>query len=175
MGMYKLSRIGFVAIGVVTFGCSTTSQMVVPADIKSLDTLQVAGRSSWSGALADESFKLGPYGIEEVDRNWDHSSQVSIFSFSSDKTEGGYAFDFQDGSAPLKGQCTTEAKKAGVDLLGGVSFEDRVAKLGCRCLRGEQQVAKTVLSAGTNSSTRAPWKPAPATTRSWPCTTAKER
>ena len=134
-------------------GCSTTARMVVPADVaQGLDVIKVTDRSAWSGALADESFKMGPYKVEDVDRDWDHSSQVSVFNFSSGKTEGGYTFVFETKGGSFKGQCTTEAKETGFDLFGGISFEDRVAKLGCRCIEGKEQVARVVLSAGTGSA-----------------------
>jgi hypothetical protein len=150
--MYRC-KMGAIAIGLlVAAACSTTSRMVVPQDVsKNLEVIEVTDRSSWSGALADESFVMGPYQVTDVDRDWDHSSQVSVFDFSSGKTEGGYTFKLKSNAGALTGQCTTEAKETGFDLVGGVSFENRVAKLGCRCLKGESEVTKVVLQAGTNS------------------------
>lgn len=142
-----------VAMGLLmTAACTTTARMVVPDDVaKGLEVIQVTDRSVWSGSLADESFVMGPYKVIDVDRDWDHSSQVSVFNFSSGRTEGGYTFKLKRKAGALTGQCTTEVKDTGIDLIGGVSFENRVAKLGCRCLDGKVESAKVVLQAGTSA------------------------
>ena len=60
-------------------GCSTASQMVVPADVSGgLDVIAVTDRSIWSGALADETFNLGPYKVTDVERDWDSSKSNSV-------------------------------------------------------------------------------------------------
>ena len=62
---------------VVAFGCAPP-KMAVPAGVaKSSEVLEVTDRSGWSGALADEDFKLGRYAVKDVDRDWDSSSGFS--------------------------------------------------------------------------------------------------
>lgn len=59
------------AVAVVTLcACSTSAQMVVPADnVKGTEVVNAEDRSSVSGAFADESFKLGKLAIDDVDRD----------------------------------------------------------------------------------------------------------
>lgn len=132
-------------------GCSTTSQMVVPADVSgALDAIAATDRSLWSGALADETFTLGPYQITDVDRDWDSSNSnsfaVAEFNFSSGKTEGGYAYRFRTPDGRMSGQCLTEAKDSSFSL-SSVDFQNRVAKLSCICNHSGTEVARVMLQA----------------------------
>lgn len=125
------------AIGVLVFGllagCST-ARMAVPADVAGgSDVLDVTGRSAWSGALADEGFRLGPYTISDVDHKWNSSTGWGIGSFSKEKTTGGYKFAFATGSSRLVGKCATEAKDTNVGLGHGMALDFQAAKLGCSC------------------------------------------
>ncbi len=149
----NVTRATVVMIAVAGFlgSCSTTSQMVVPADVSGcLDVIAATDRSLWSGALADETFTLGPYKATDVDRGWDSSSSNSIsiseFNFSSGKTEGGYAYRFKTTGGRMSGQCLTEAKDTSLGL-GGVDFQSRVAKLSCICRNGETEVSRVILQA----------------------------
>ncbi len=132
-------------------GCSTASQMVVPADVSGgLEVIAVTDRSIWSGALADESFNLGPYKVTDVDRDWDisksNSVSVSDFKFSSGKTEGGYAYRFKTPGGRMNGQCLTEAKDT-VFSVSSVDFQSRVARLSCICNQSGTEVARVMLAA----------------------------
>jgi hypothetical protein len=62
-----------VVAGCVLMGC-TTARMAVPPEIaKGTEEVLATERSAMSGALPDESFKLGQFAIEDVDRNWNSS------------------------------------------------------------------------------------------------------
>lgn len=131
--------------------CSTTSQMMVPADVSgALEVIAATDRSPWSGALADETFTLGPYQVTDVDRDWDNSNSgtvsVAEFNFSSGKTEGGYAYRFGTPGGWMSGHCLTEAKGNSFSL-GGVDFQSRVAKLSCICNHSGTEVARVILQA----------------------------
>lgn len=144
--MQKLSLL-LVAIA-LAFGCSTP-HMVVPAEIaKGSDEIAVTDRSSFSGALADESFKLGSYEIADVDRDWDSKSSSGVLGFSKESTEGGYSYKFKSGGAERTGGCMTEGGGKSVDLGGGMSMGKSFAKLGCTC-SGDGEPVKVVLSAST--------------------------
>jgi len=121
-------------------GCSTP-QMVVPADVVGVsEVLNVTDRSNFSGALVDESFKLGSYVVNDVDRDWNSKSTRSISDFSAEKTTGGYSYSIKGESGAAKGQCLIEGNKKGVALLGGIEMSKSVAKLGCQCQIGDHTV-----------------------------------
>jgi hypothetical protein len=42
--------------------------------------------------MVNESFKLGPYAVKDVDRDWDTSSSFAVGSLSKKNTEGGYEY-----------------------------------------------------------------------------------
>jgi hypothetical protein len=131
--------------------CSTTSHMVVPTDVSGVsDVIAATDRSLWSGSLADETFTLGPYKVTDVDRDWNISNEngvsVSVFNFSSGKTEGGYAYGFKTSGGQMSGQCLTEAKDTSL-VVSGIDFRSRVAKLSCICGSGGTEVARVVVQA----------------------------
>ncbi|MET0286492.1 MAG: hypothetical protein ABW352_18565 [Polyangiales bacterium] len=123
--------------------CSWT--MAQPLDVLSIsDELPVKNRSSFSGALANESFQLGSYSVAEVDRKWNSTESASFFGIDAARTVGGYAYKFLAGGTQLKGECATEDSKSGKDLGGGWSSEKTFAKLGCRCSDSQGAVTLTV-------------------------------
>jgi hypothetical protein len=99
--------------------------------------MEVTDRSAWSGALADEGFRLGPYKISDVDHEWDSSSGWGVGAFSKSKTAGGYKFAFTAGKTNLVGKCATEAKDTKVALGSGMELDFKKAMLGCSCEVGE--------------------------------------
>jgi hypothetical protein len=132
-------------------GC-TAARMAVPADVaQASQELAITDRSSWSGALADESFGMGPYKITEVDRKWNSTHSGSIFGSESSKTGGGYAFKFVDGGTTLVGTCATEDREKSANLGGGWEFSAMVAKLGCTCSDANGS-ANVVLQASTTDT-----------------------
>jgi hypothetical protein len=129
--------------------CGTGWGMAVPADVVGTsDELPVKNRSSWSGALANESFELGSYKVADVDRKWNSTRSSSLFGFDSKKTQGGYGYKLTGGSVPLVGGCATESAQKGASLGGGLEFSKLVAKLGCSC-KGERGEATLTLDAST--------------------------
>ncbi len=108
--------------------------MSVPQDVvKASEELKVADRSSWSGALADESFKLGSYEVADVDRDWNSGSTWSVVGFSSESIAGGYSFAFKDKGGSMVGICATEETDNSLDLGSGMSVGKQTAKVACTC------------------------------------------
>lgn len=114
-------------------GCAAT-RMAVPADITTAsEELAITERSSWTGALADESFNLGPYKVVDVDRKWNSKRTSSLGAFESTRSSGGYSWKLTGGESELSGVCETENRGKNADLGDGLSFGSSVANLGCSC------------------------------------------
>ncbi len=113
--------------------CSTP-QMTAPADVvEASEQLPISDRSPWSGALADESFGIGPYQVVEVNRDWSHGRGWGVLGFSSDSVAGGYSFGLEGDGSVTKGACATEASEKSLDLGSGRSVSRQTAKLSCTC------------------------------------------
>jgi hypothetical protein len=130
-------------------GCSTPHMMVPPEVAHDSEVVPATGRSSMSGALANESFKLGKLSIEDVDRKWDSGSSLSVLGFSKDNTEGGHSYKVTGAGAPLAGGCVTEKGSKSLSLGSGMSVGTSFAKLGCSC-KGEGEPTKVVIAADDN-------------------------
>lgn len=115
-------------------GCGGGWGMAVPADIaQQSEELKIQDRSSWSGALVDESFRLGPYRVSDVDRKWNSTRTQELFAFNDSRTKGGYAYKLNAQDATLEGQCATEEREQSKQLGDGAELSNVVAKLGCAC------------------------------------------
>src|SRR5262245_54543058 len=80
------------------------AHMALPADVaQASEEVPITDRSSWSGALVDESFGLGPYKVTDVDRKWDSTRSSSLFGVDRSKTTGGYAFKLAGKDVALDG------------------------------------------------------------------------
>lgn len=129
-----MTRMITAALGLLTLGACAAAHMAVPVDVaQSSEQLPIVDRSSWSGALADESFKLGPYEVRDVDRKWDSTRTTSLFGDRMRKTTGGYSFALSGRGAALSGTCATEARERKTNLGDGWSFGATIGKLGCNC------------------------------------------
>jgi hypothetical protein len=122
--------------------------MVVPGDIAGTEMLEVTERSSFSGALADESFKLGPYDVTDVDRDWKSTSSLGVLGFESEKSTSGYGFHVKRGGSDVAAGCVTESGGDSTSLGAGIEIGSSFAKLGCTCGEAASGV-KVVVSAQT--------------------------
>jgi len=132
-------------------GCTTNMQMAVPKDISAAtDVFPATERSGWSGALADETFTLGPYKVVEVDRDWDSSQSdtisISKLDMKSGSTEGGYKFKFKTPSAQWLGKCSAQASENSVGM-SGFKVLEKEAGLNCVCTNGKSEVSKVTVKA----------------------------
>ena len=127
--------------------------MAVPADITSAsEELAITDRSSWTGALADESFNLGSYKVADVDRKWESKRSTSLGAMESTTASGGYKFKLLGGAGPLDGVCENENRGRSADLGGGLSFGSMVAKLTCRCSDASASAELSVEAATGNNT-----------------------
>ena len=146
------SKISLLAGGsVLLSACGGGWGMASPPDVvQASDELPITARSSFSGALANESFRMGSYRVAEVKRNWTNTNTRSspAFGFTDSRTRGGYTYELFAGDVQLLGECATEEREHAQDLGDGAAFSKLVAKLGCSCKRGEREIT-LVLEAST--------------------------
>ena len=117
-----------------TLSACSTPQMTAPADVvEASELLPISERSRWSGALVDESFRMGPYQVVEVNRDWRRGRGWSILGLSSDRIAGGYSFGLGGDGPVTRGVCATESSGKSLHLGSGRSVSQRAAKLACTC------------------------------------------
>jgi hypothetical protein len=119
--------------------------MVEPTDVvQASEELPIKDRSSWQGALVDESFKLGAYQVAEVDRKWNSTQSSSFLGFEASRMKGGYSFALVSSAGKLAGECATEEREKSQNLGDGAEFSKLIAKLGCRCSDSNGAVTLTL-------------------------------
>lgn len=123
-------------------------RMAMPGGLSGAEELAVADRSRATGLLVNEGFRLGPFTIAEVDRDWDSSSGFAAGPWSKETKTTGYAFELRGGKTPLGGKCASEHKSQG--LLGG-TFSWGDTTVACSC-EGAGEKAELVLSDQGNSA-----------------------
>ena len=142
---------GLMGLVVAAAGC-TPARMAVPKDVGSAsDEIVITDRSAASGAFVDESFKMGPYQVVDVNRKWTSTSGSGILSFSSEKTKAGYGFGLKAPEGTYKGQCASFVDEKSVGLLGG-AFGNQNFDVLCECAGAAQ--ANFSMKAGTTSQYR---------------------
>lgn len=113
-------------------------RMVPPADVaQKSEVIEATDRSAMSGALADESFKLGRYEVAEVDRDWNSTSGMSVGGYKKSDSTTAYAYQFKDGKEALKAECSSLTKSQGFSLGGGSSVSFSNVTLNCSCGTGD--------------------------------------
>ena len=133
MNAWKLGAV--VATGFGLGGCAGP-RMVAPQDVaQGSQVLEVSERSSMTGSLVNESFKLGPYAVADVDRDWNKKSGFSVVGYSNDTTTTGYSYKLEGGSDAWTGSCASAAKKKGIAILGGVAAWGS-SSITCECKSG---------------------------------------
>jgi hypothetical protein len=118
------------AFVVAGLGC-TPLKMGAPADLaKDADIISVTERSRMTGALANETFKLGPYEIKNVKRGWNSgdSSSGPINDTKSAKTSYGFTFKGPLGEAQAK--CGSQIANETFKLLP-IDVESSQINIGC--------------------------------------------
>lgn len=132
---------GALGAGLCLVGCGGPT-MTVPADIAGAsDQIPITERSSFSGALADESFVMGDFEIKDVDRDWNSTSSSGIAGYSSSDTAGGYSYKFVAEGEEITGTCVTAVDKKGASV-AGIEIGSQNASVGCECASSDP---KTVL------------------------------
>jgi hypothetical protein len=145
MNSVMSSVVGLLAL-VVGLGACAGPRMVAPQDVtQGSQTLEVAERSSMSGSLVDESFKLGSFAVTDVDRNWNKKNGFAVAGYSNDTTTTGYSYKLKGGSDAWEGSCASSANKKGVKILGGEAAWGS-SSITCECKQGAS-TASVVLKA----------------------------
>ncbi|HEU5076256.1 MAG TPA: hypothetical protein VFU02_18815, partial [Polyangiaceae bacterium] len=106
----KALRAAPVAV-VLALGCAAPKMAVPAAVAKTSEVFEASDRSSWSGSLANEDFKLGRYAVKAVDRDWNSGSGFSVGPFADKKATAGFSYQLAGGGPPLKGSCASETKE----------------------------------------------------------------
>jgi hypothetical protein len=140
-----------VLVGLGAAGCAGP-RMLPPGDVaKGSQVLEVADRSSMSGSLVDESFKLGSFAVTDVDRDWNKKSGFSVGGYSNDTTTTGYSYKVKGSGGAWDGSCASSAKKQGVAVLGG-SVDWGKTSITCECKQGGSTVSLVLKSDSPDSS-----------------------
>jgi hypothetical protein len=131
---YKYFSVASALLAVPHVVACAGPRMVPPADLaQGSDVLSVQNRSSASGAFVNESFDLGRFKVQKVDRDWGKNSSLGIGGYSASQTKTGYSFELAASSTWL-GACSSLSSEKGA---GGFSFGGK-SQLVCECKQGEQ-------------------------------------
>ena len=137
----------------VALGACAGPRMAAPNDVAtSSEVLPVSERSSASGALVNEGFKLGPYTIADVDRKWNSSSGMSVGPWGKETKTTGFSFTLAGGESKLKGTCESVLQKQSVMSFGGGSVDWGSTTIACSC-EGATDKSSLVLSKEANKIT----------------------
>jgi hypothetical protein len=147
-----LTSAGVLAMG-FGLGACAGPRMVAPYDVaQGSQTLEVADRSSMSGSLVNESFKLGGFQVTDVDRDWNKKSGFAVAGYSNDTTTTGYSYNLKTGAEAWAGSCASSANKKAVAVLGGEAAWGR-SSITCECKSGAT-TASVVLKADSPDSAK---------------------
>jgi hypothetical protein len=125
------ARFGWLAL--LTGVACTPLKMAVPTDLATdADVIQVTDRSRMTGALANESFKMAPYEVANVDRKWNSSENKSVLVYSSSETKTGYSFTFKGPQGEAKAQCGSQSQENNTKVKGFDITRSQDA-IGCAC------------------------------------------
>jgi hypothetical protein len=111
-----------VAIG-LSAGCATPSIPVPPELARVSEEVAVVGRSKLVGMPGvSTSFRIGPYEVTDVDRDW-QSSQTALQAWShrlpSERIQGGYSYRFRGERDVRAAMCVVEADRTEASTTGG--------------------------------------------------------
>lgn len=124
-------------MGVAIVGCAGP-RMVPPADVSSIsDGVEARDRSRASGLLANESFELGAYHVDNVDRDATSRSGSDVGGYGDSETTTGYSYGLTSASGNVQGACGSLAKRRSVSMGGGSSVDWGSTEITCRCTIGD--------------------------------------
>jgi hypothetical protein len=128
--------------------------MVAPHDVaQGSQVLEVSDRSAMTGALANESFKLGKFEVADVDRDWNKKNGFSVAGYSNDTTTTGYSYNLKGGGEPWAGSCASSANKKGVKVFGGEAAWGS-SSITCECKSGAGTASVVLKTSSPDSTTK---------------------
>jgi len=149
--MFSVSGLMVLGLGL---GACAGPRMVAPKDVaQGSQTLEVAERSSMTGALVDESFKLGKFAVTDVDRDWNKKSGFAVPGYSNDTTTTGYSYKLKGAAGAWDGSCASAANKKGVAILGGEAAWGS-SSITCECKQGATSASVVLKSDSPDSSSK---------------------
>jgi len=132
------------AVALTSVACTPT-HMAAPADLAANgEELDVSNRSQFSGALADESFEVGPYQVTDVNRKWDISSETSVPGFTANTSSGGFSYQFHGLDTDYAGRCEVDSDQNDFHLEGGGTLSFQFAQLACSCHSDRSRAALVI-------------------------------
>ncbi len=127
-------EMGLLGLGCVLPALGCNVHMAAPSDVaQASEVLLVADRSRVSGALANESFKMGSFEVTDVNRDWNSGTALTTGPYSREEANGGYAFKFKAGGKVLLAGCASKSANNAVGLGGGMSLNFGYEGLRCTC------------------------------------------
>jgi hypothetical protein len=117
----------------LTSACAAQHVAVPPEFAERFQVLEARERSWASGDFVDESFELGPYRVNDVDRDWDSTTSTDSGAIAASDVDGGYSYQLSAASEKLEARCATSSGKKGLDLGKGWSLSSSSARIACHC------------------------------------------
>lgn len=106
----------------------TPGTMPLPDGVAAIsDELPISEYTHSYGALVDESFRMGPYAVNHIDRNYNGHG---IGPFHIESRIEGFAFDMSGAHVTIQAECVTETRKPRAK---DGFFAWPFGRLGCTC------------------------------------------
>lgn len=153
--------VGVAAVTAAWLTACTSLRMSVPADVEAeSEVYEATDRSSASGLLVDESFRIGPFAVQDVDRNGTKIRETShgirvgdeiFFSAGKEALRGGYTFRIVEDGEKLSAECRTFTDREKVTHFV-LESTDETARLRCACEGAERVTTLDLRLAGREQS-----------------------
>jgi len=153
--------VGVAAVTAAWLTACTSLRMSVPADVESeSEVYEAADRSLASGLLVDESFRIGPFAVQEVDRNATTGRESSrgvrigdeyFWRVGKEALRAGYTFHLVEGAEKLEAECRSFTDREKVTHFGLESIDEMV-NLRCACQGSERTATLDLRLAGREQS-----------------------
>ena len=128
-------------------------RMVPPADVTKISqSYEAKDRSRASGLLADESFDIGAYHVDDVDRDATSKSSFSVGGYGKSSTTTGYTYKLDTDSRHLEGACGSMAKSQGFSMGGNSEVNWGSVEITCTCSAGDANSEVKLTGANSTSS-----------------------
>ena len=141
------------AVVALALGACAGPRMVPPADVtKVSQAYEAKDRSRASGLLADESFDIGPYHVDDVDRDATSKSSFSVGGYGKSSTTTGYTYKLDADARHLEGACGSLAKSQGFSMGGDSAVNWGSVEITCNCNAGDTKSEVKLTGANNTSS-----------------------
>jgi hypothetical protein len=135
--------------------------MAPPSDVEAQsEVFEATGRKRGSGLLVDESFRIGPFAVVEVDRAATSGTASSsslglgglaLYAAANEELQGGHSFRFAEGGEDLHASCRTFTSRKGSSF-GRLDVRESTSRLVCSCGSGDDSSGLELVSSGERPS-----------------------